>query len=467
MWEWVGTRRGWLLALGLGTVVVALTFKPLVENDGIGYFSYLHTLWVDHDFNFEDEYRAALSAHVTLYPALIESRTQIGQLANYFPIGPALFATPAYLAALILAGGGGDQYAPALVDSFALASLLAGLLTLAIAWRLTRSLAVLVGVGLATPFAYYLLYEPSYSHTFSALASSLFILAWWRLRGLSDRWWWWVLMGALGGVMALARWQDGLLLGIIAIDVGRGRWRSLLAIPAALAVFSPQLLADHALFGTWLPQRPAGQSLQVFPGHYLQVLISSYHGLFVWHPITAAAVLGFVFVPGWRLRAAFAYAFLVETAINGALPDWWGGFAFGARRFLDLTPFWAIGLAALSRKLPPLLVRIGLLAAVAWNLLLLANFTYVIKTDHDPGYLGLIRGQITALRFLPHLLTQGAIGRDLLWWPALHLAPHWSAGLWLTGCVVAALAVALFAARHHRAGGDTPLPSGPDRSGAL
>ncbi|MGH7861406.1 MAG: hypothetical protein ACREOS_04120, partial [Candidatus Dormibacteraceae bacterium] len=114
-------------------MVVALTFKPLVENDGIGYFSYLHTLWVGHDFNFEDEYQAALSAHVTLYPALIESRTQIGHLADYFPIGPALFATPAYLVALLLAGGGGNQYAAVLVDSFALASLLAGLLTLAIA----------------------------------------------------------------------------------------------------------------------------------------------------------------------------------------------------------------------------------------------------------------------------------------------------------------------------------------------
>ena len=82
-----------------------------------------------------------------------------------------------------------------------------------------------------------------------------------------------------------------------------------------------------------LPARPAGQALQFFPGHYLDVLFSSFHGLFSWTPIALLAVAGFIFVSDRRLKLAFVYAFVVEVIIGGAAPDWFGGFSFGARRF--------------------------------------------------------------------------------------------------------------------------------------
>ena len=60
------------------------------------------------------------------------------------------------------------------------------------------------------------------------------------------------------------------------------------------------------------------------------------------------------------------------------------------RRFLDLTPFFAIGLAVLAARLAPRAGRLGAGALIAWNLVLVANFTYVIRVDRDPGFGGLL-----------------------------------------------------------------------------
>jgi len=83
---------------------------------------------------------------------------------------------------------------------------------------------------------------------------------------------------------------------------------------------------------------------------------------------------------------------------------------------------------------------------VAWNLLLMVNFTYVIQGSQDPGYLGLLSGQVKALPYLPHLVSQGAVGRMLLFWPVLHLSFQPLAGLALlageAACLLGALAVA-------------------------
>jgi hypothetical protein len=82
----------------------------------------------------------------------------------------------------------------------------------------------------------------------------------------------------------------------------------------------------------------------------------------------------------------------------------------------------------------------------AWNALLIANLTYVERGDHDPGYGGLVAGQVEALRHVPNLLAQGAAGRDLLWWPVLHRPFAPLEGLVLLTCEVLVLALAGFVA---------------------
>lgn len=427
-------------------LLLALAFKPVVEGDGVGYFSYLHSVAIDRDLDFTDEYAAAGQAHVNLFPSLLDARTAQGRLADFFPIGPALLSLPLYLPALVLAAGG-PQYAPPLQAAFALASLLYGLLALLLAQRLARlvvgprwaATAGAVAVLACTPLVYYLLYEPTYSHSFSAFAVTAFLLLWWSRRDARSGWGW-VLLGLLGGFMALVRWADGPLIAIALLDLPRARWRLLLMAPGVLLAFSPQLVVDQSLFGTWLPVRPAGQDLDPLHGHYLEVLFSSHNGLLVWSPLVVAAAAGTLLVRHRAWRLAAAYALLVEVAVNGAAPDWWGGFAFGPRRFLDLTPFVAVGVAAVAARIGPRVAVTGVAVLAAWNLLEIANLTYVIRTDHDPGYLGLLRGQAAALPHLPQLFAQGAVARNLVLEPLLGRAYDVQLGLGLLAAEVAAVA---------------------------
>jgi hypothetical protein len=200
---------------------------------------------------------------------------------------------------------------------------------------------------------------------------------------------------------------------------------------------APQLAADQVIFGTWWPQRPPGQELDPLAGHQVQVLLSSWHGLFVWHPMTLAASAGALLVEDRRLRFACLYALLGQTLIDGAAPDWWGGAAFGARRFLDLAPFWAIGLAALADRLPAAVAWASTAMLSAWNALLVANLQYVAGGNADPGYGGLLVGQVEAVRFVPRALAQGVVLRDLV------LGGQPGALVWLaaeTLCVAVAVA---------------------------
>jgi hypothetical protein len=450
----VGARFGGgvLLTLLGGLLLLAIAFRPVVEGDGVNYYSYLHSRVVDRDLDFSDEYQAAREAGVPGYATLVESRTPTGLLANFQPAGAALLAMPAYLVALAFQTGARSQYGTALVLAYTTASLFYGLLALALCYRLARevvgsargaALGTLVAAG-ATPYLFYLLWEPSYAHTFSAFAAAAFVLLWWRARD------WrspgaWLGLGVLAGVMAMTRYQDGLLAAIVLLDLRRARWRLIVFAAGALVGFAPQLLVNLALFGTWLPYRPPEFALQLWPGHYLEVLLSSRNGLFTWTPAAIAAVTGYWFVGDRRLRMAAAVALGLELLVEGSAPDWWGGHSFGMRRLLVLLPFAAVGLSALAARLccRSRLVLAAAVLLVAWNVLLAANFQYVIRSDKDAGYLGLLDGQLGALPFVPRLGGQGGVVRWLVLWAPLRRPFEPAAGLVLLGLEALSLAAAL------------------------
>lgn len=449
----LAARWPWLLA-ALGTAVwLALTFKPVVQNDGLHYFAYLPAIVVQRSLDFTDVYAAARAAHVQYDPSLVVLHSDTGAPANAYPVGPAVLSLPFYLVALAVVGTGAQPFASPLTIAYCLASLLAGLLALALCFRLAVDVggsarAAAVGVAaaaLATPFVYYLSFEPSYSHTFSALLATAFVGWWWRTRDeRTPRQW--LVLGLLGGVMAMTRFQDGALVAIAALDVGSARWRALWLLPGLAVGFAPQLAVDLAQFGSPLPPRAPGDGLQPLPGHYLDVLLSSRHGLLPWHPGIAVAAAGFAFVRSRRLGLAFLVAALVETLIDGAAPDWDGGFALGGRRFLVLTPFLAIGFAAAAARAGTLLAGAATAALAAWNVALMANLTYVIGDERDPGYAGLLIGQLRALPDVPREFVQGSAARALVLWPVLHQAPRLTWGLGLLALESAMVALAALVA---------------------
>jgi hypothetical protein len=408
-------------------VLLVVGFRPVVQGDGTGYFSYLHSVVIDHDLDMTDEYAAAGPNGVHV-PGGTAPLANTGLPPNQFPIGPAILSLPAYLIALLISPSGQPLFGPPFTSAYTLASLFYGALALALCYRLARRVTnstgaaagAITAIALATPLLFYLLYDPSYSHTFSAFTVSFFLYLWWtRREGRTASGW--LLLGLVGGLMALVRWQDGPLMAMTLLDIRRARWRLLLMIPGAVLAFSPQIVVDEVIFGKVMPGA-ASVAFDPLHGHYVQVLFSSWHGLFTWSPVLLAAVVGYWFVQDRALKVAFALCFLIDLAIIGPYAYWWGAASFGMRYFINLTPFFAIGLAALAMHLRPAVLWVGAGVLAAWNLLLMLNLIYVIRKDVDPGYVGLLVGQVQAVPYLPHLV-QGYVVRALVLWPLLDTAP--------------------------------------------
>ncbi len=449
----VGISNVLIAATGLTVLaVLALTFHPVVEGDGVGYYAYLHAVLVSHSLGFSNEYSAALRAHVPVYLPLVTTKTSTGGFADFFPIGSAVLAAPAFLAALALRPSGEPQYGAPFVDAYSIASLLYGLVALAICYRLAVAVtgsrrAAIFGVSaaaLATPYVFYLLSEPGYSHTFSAFSVSAFLYAWWsrppkRSRG-------WFLLGLLGGLMAMTRFQDLLIMAIVLIDARRLRWQALFLVPGALIGFAPQLIVDQAQFGEWLPLRPPGQDLNPLHPHVFEVLFSSRDGLIVWTPAALFAAAGLFFIRDRRFQLAFVVAVVLETAVISSAPDT-AGRSFGGRRFLDLLPFAAVGFAALAARIDWRIDLIGVVVICAWNLLLEANFEYVMGSSVAAGYSAIVAGQGAAVGYLPRLFAKGVVVRDLVQWRQSHARFDPVEGTMLLFLEAVCVAVGLTAAR--------------------
>ena len=200
--------------------------------------------------------------------------------------------------------------------------------------------------------------------------------------------------------------------------------RAALYLPGIVIGFLPQLVAEHVIFGSWLPKRPPDvSSYSVLPGHYLEVLFSTHNGVLLWAPIFFVGLIGLLLLHDRRLQVAAVLGFFIELAMMGSQADWWGGFAFGPRRFLVLLPVFAVGLAAMIRRLPRPAAIAGCVAMVSWNILLVADFVYVIKADRDLGLAGLISTQAQALAYVPRIFTDGGAVRALVLWHWLDTSP--------------------------------------------
>jgi hypothetical protein len=381
--------------------------------DEIEYFSYLHSIFFDHDLEFGNEYQyfydrdpAGLAGFKGTFLERREPLT--GRHINFGPIGTALLWSPFYALAhvvvLILARLGSNVVPDGLswpYQAVCYASALYGLVGLFMVYRALvlygrfaefTSLLATLGVFLATPLLYYMTLAPGFSHAVSLFTIMLMLNVFLRLREDKDASvWGWVLVGAVGGLAGLVREQDALFLLIPGADLlaealrtgafKRGLLRLAGMSAAAFLVFLPQRLVYHALNGTFGPSHLVTRKLVYTSPHFIDVLFDPGHGLFLWSPILLLAVVGLFILPVGPRKALgwlFLLGFLVQVWINGSLQSWTQAGAFGSRRFLSSTPLFAFGLAALlSAVSPPLNTRA--LAAVLsvfvwWNLSLMVQF---------------------------------------------------------------------------------------------
>lgn len=154
------------------------------------------------------------------------------------------------------------------------------------------------------------------------------------------------------------------------------------------------------LHGTFGPTPFVVDKFASYPIHAGEVLFSGFHGLFSWSPITLVGVLGLIALArrSGRLSLALFAVFAAQVAVVGSYDTWWGGASFGARRFINCMPIFALGLAALLDRLRPQAhrVMVGVIALlILWNFGLAVQYgTGLIPRDQPVEMMTIVRNQV-------------------------------------------------------------------------
>ncbi len=394
----------------LVTIPLPRVDGQLVGSDGVKYYVYLPSILLDGDVDFSDEYAYFFTGQPQAAERLEATRTATGLPANRFGIGPALLWAPFFLGAHLLALALRTLGVPVAADGYGYlyqASVLVGSIVygglgawfcLKAARRLATERAAVFATlltVLAGNAVYYLTVEPSMSHALSMFAGSAFFLVWMRAREAPE--WkgcWW--LGALAGLMALIRPQDGLFLVLPIIDAAVACWSRrrhrapaecvppiLKMVLAAVLVFVPQLIAWKLLNGDFLLsgyREEFGDLFRWTSPHLGAVLFSARRGLYVWHPVFLFSLVGLLWVArrDRRLAALAALGFVIQWYVVSAWHDWAQGDAFGGRMFIVCTPIFVIGAATLVDRAAARWSWRGIQAAgvvlVALNFLLVVQY---------------------------------------------------------------------------------------------
>ena len=379
----------YLLAV-LPLVLAALYLQPQrVASDGIVYYTPLHSLVVDGDLDFENEYRV-LGA-----PAGYFQRTETGRLPNNFSIGPALVWLPWFVLAHLLGELG--LYRPTgfgypYFTAIATGTVAAGFVGVVCLFRFVRAyfpsgiafVSTLL-VWLASFHIWYMVFEPLMSHAMAmASIAGLLLLTHEGTSGVKG----FVVLDALSGVVALMRWQNVVFVPVaLAVSWsmhGRPRVREIAAAGAAFfLVFSPQLLYWKAIYGSFFLIPQGGGYIGWTTPELEAVLFSSRHGLLSWAPVLWLGVLG---LPGFIRRkpvlgGSLLVSVLVAWYVNASVYDWWAGASFGSRPFDAALPLFALGIAVSLRWIVwqvercPLVATAALLGPfVVWNAMLMGVY---------------------------------------------------------------------------------------------
>ena len=407
-----------LVALLFVCSLPAVTAR-LYSSDEVEYFSYLRSLWFDHDVSFENEYQYfydhGIAQSADFHHTFLELETPSGRRINYGTLGCAVLWAPFYGAGDIVARVAHatghdvavDGYSRPYVSAVAYGSAFYGFATIVLGIAAARRLlaAGALSSGLAvwagTPILFYMYIAPPFSHACSAFAVALFVTAWlhvrrrWTVRGA-------VALGLTGALVAMVREQDLLFTLAPALDYvlthAERAWRrgpenrslgaSLAPVVAGCTAFAigylPQLLAYQSLNGRPRPSELVTRKMTWTAPHALQVLASPEHGFLFWTPLALLCLAGLVLLAARgetdrrRVGACMLLMVALQVYVSGAVESWTVAGAFGQRRFVSITMLLIVGLAALREALPARtsrrLLNITIAVCVWWNVALMAEF---------------------------------------------------------------------------------------------
>lgn len=352
----------------LAHVIVGVFFLSpgYIVPDSLGAYSFVRSLVLDHDLLFYNEWAAfsLIEGGVTLFKEV----TAIGAVANHWSIGTSILVAPAYLVTHAVAPllGTADGFTGIYAFTFAWASVMFGALASAIGILLLKrrvstwiAVVAIVTTWVGMPALWYEYRFPLGTHVAGVLAVAVLLAMLDGEDRNSDRMA--VAIGVAFGFAVAVRLQH-VMLGPALVWIFL-RWQKplrahLLAAAGAVLPLLTQLLAWHAIYGHPLGPLVSGASLggeTYMPfrrNALLEVLFSSYHGLFTWSPVALAGVVGLLlYVRRSTIAQVALLMFVAELIANGLFDRYfWGGLSFGPRRFVDLAVPLAIGTAFLIQR---------------------------------------------------------------------------------------------------------------------
>jgi hypothetical protein len=457
-----GRESRWFLTglAGFFLISCLVVLTPRVQtNDDIGYFAQVRSWVMDGSLDLAGEYRYYRSQGCRFKSILRDPVT--GRFASQYPVGVPLLQAPFFLVGHGIALAIGDRsggYGEPYVRLVGVGSAVYGFLGLLMIFVMLRgvfgaraSALSVTGIWLCTGLYFYMFIQPMVSHAYSFFAVTLFVFVWFRTLRDGDGFSLdragqrtprqWFLLGALGGLAVLVRYQDGIFLSVLILEyLARAlpclRERRpgkafgllggyLVSVAGFLVVLAPQ--------GLLLLHQHRSLSVLNHYGNYFghdtgpptpwAVLFGSNRGLFHWHPFLLAGLAGLVasLCSGNRELRFTGISGITVLLMASAISLWWGngsvGQAFGHRFFLSCYPFLAWGTACLLHRLPPgrqsLFIPAGALALFAvWNFGLMVLYgARMIATD-GPVTLGEMAANLFG-RLPGELL-------DILWRFAFH-----------------------------------------------
>jgi hypothetical protein len=336
-----------------------------------------------------------------------------------YQFGSDIWNWPFFLVGKLLGAIFGLQPRPFHVSfeeiSITVATQAAFVLTLYLGWRLLRELklpagpAVLFLTAFGSPLFYYVVFEPAMKHAVDTLwlTAAVYLLLRIYDNGTDRQA---VLLGLLVAVSLNTRYVNAAFFFAAACClIAFKRYRPLAVGGATALIAGPLIFALPALRGisyfvpSYFPRSAGverfalGAHLQLAntrnpfngfdPTTPFKMLFSEHRGLFLWTPLTALAVVGFVLLvyrerhgdrrPFLLTLWASALALLLAHSVWGS---WDGGFSFSNRFLTGLFPVFLIGVAELRRRFGALVYSL-LVPCVAWSLL--------IAFVHNVGYDGI------------------------------------------------------------------------------
>lgn len=371
-------------ALAILFLLAAPMVRPWIHGDGRGYYAFARAFLFQHNLDFELDWYRGYEAHPLVSDPSFHDKylTPTGHIWNHWTAGPAILWSPFLLIARAITPlvdtlrgthFANDGFSKPYMYAMAVGTLFYGFLTLWISLLLARKylperwafLAVL-GIWLASSFAFYLYVEPSFAHTPAAFLTALFVWYWDRTRD-NRNWKQWVALGAITGLMIDTYYATLWTLTLILLESlgsywqalrtrSAGKFRALLGNHVVFATvtfvcFLPTLVTKKILWGSyfrtgyreaWYWNSPA----------FFRVCFSS-HGVFSWTPILIPAVIGLFLLRKYdkKLSNGMLVTLLVFIYFIGCFESWHAIPSFGNRFFVSFTIFFALGLATLFKEL--------------------------------------------------------------------------------------------------------------------